>query len=100
MPDEFISLLEEDLEEAELLLILGTSLQVVPVSMIPDSVRPNCRRVLLNMSLVGDLDLDNPKRDLFHPGNCDDSVQAICRALGWEEELVQQHKTTQFQSTD
>lgn len=96
LPYEFPFLLEEDLPETDLLLILGTSLQVVPVSTIPDCVDRHCRRVLLNKDLVGNLDLNNPQRDLFHEGDCDDSIRSICRVLGWEEELLQQNEKTKL----
>ena len=39
---------------------------------------------------------DDAPRDLFHPGDCDDSVQEICRFLGWEEDLVKQNQSTRL----
>lgn len=81
---------------------------IAPVALIPDQVPSTCRRVLLNRELVGNLDIpdavdgtESPEqtsssssRDLFHPGDCDESIQGICRALGWEEELLQQNEET------
>ncbi|CAB9527182.1 NAD-dependent protein deacetylase [Seminavis robusta] len=58
LPNRFHKLLRPDLQQADLLIILGTSLQVAPVSMIPDLVNRNiCKRVLLNRELVGNLDI-------------------------------------------
>jgi NAD-dependent SIR2 family protein deacetylase len=97
LPDKVPALLGDDLAQADLLLILGTSLQVAPVAMIPDSVHPECRRVLLNRELVGNLNLhgrdeEGQPRDLFHSGDCDESVLAICRHLGWEKELLERNE--------
>lgn len=98
LPDRVFEMLGRDLEEADLLIILGTSLQVAPVSMIPNQVSGSCRRVLLNRELVGRLNVGDSKkkepRDLFFAGDCDSSVQAICEVLNWEEELLQQNKVT------
>lgn len=48
MPPSFHDTLEADLEKADLLLVLGTSLRVTPVSLMPSLVEPTCARVLLN----------------------------------------------------
>ena len=101
LPDRVSELLADDLVEADLLLILGTSLQVAPVAMIPDSVQPRCRRVLLNREFVGNLDLyqesqkENP-RDLFHAGDCDESILSICKVLGWEDLLLKRNEAAKI----
>jgi hypothetical protein len=51
--------------------------------MIPDMV--SCRTVLINRERVGN-DID-----LFVQGDCDDCTRNIARALGWEDELDEQH---------
>ena len=75
------------------------ALMVGPVNMIPEHVRKDCPRVLLNRELVGTFCRRNgPKtrkksydtssqRDVFHGGDCDDSIKMLCRVLGWDEEL-------------
>jgi len=69
-----------------------------PVAMIPNQVPYSCRRILLNHELVGHLNITETKeeepRDLFHSGDCDSSVQAICRELNWEDELYQQNESS------
>jgi len=89
LPDRFHTLLKQDLPVADMVLILGTSLQVAPVSMIPDMVGRKCKRVLLNRELVGDLDLDDDERDLFHAGDCDAAIQQLAAALGWQDDLLE-----------
>jgi NAD-dependent SIR2 family protein deacetylase len=84
LPDRFHSLWRGDTKSADLCLILGTSLQVAPVSMLPDMV--NCRRILFNRELVGDFG-DREGDDLFHGGDCDETIGLLAQALGWEGEL-------------
>lgn len=92
LPDRFHTLLKPDLREADLCLVLGTSLQVAPVSMIPERV--NCRRILLNRELVGDFSIKK-KSDMFHAGDCDDSILAVAKILGWEEDLLKARASAQ-----
>lgn len=92
LPDRFSHLLPRDLEKADLMLVMGTSLQVAPVSMIPSMVR--CRRILLNRELVGDF--GEGKQDVFHLGDCDDSVTIISSLLGWSEELIETNEKTKI----
>jgi NAD-dependent SIR2 family protein deacetylase len=72
---------------ADMVLILGTSLQVAPVSMIPDMVTDKCKRVLLNRELVGDFDLEDDERDVFYAGDCDDTILKLAALLEWQEDL-------------
>ena len=86
LPDRFSSLLEKDVKEADLLLVMGTSLQVAPVNTIPNLV--SCPRVLFNREKVLP-----PRRmttrssnseqaeDLFVGGDCDNNVVEVCRCL-------------------
>ena len=116
LPDRFHTLLQQDLPVADCCLILGTSLQVAPVSLIPSRVVhrssnssrrnrsatsetttpvPVCKRVLLNREWVGDDCLPgfgmNPSDDVFHLGDCDDSIQILARLLGWQDELQERY---------
>lgn len=80
-----------DLHHADLLLVMGTSLQVAPVSAIPDMV--NCRRVLFNRDMVM---RRMGRNDLFIPGDCDTNVQTLADLLGWGEELAEASATCQL----
>jgi NAD-dependent SIR2 family protein deacetylase len=88
LPDRFHQLLQKDLKQADLLLIMGTSLQVAPVSLIPNMV--SCPRVLFNRDLV----LRMKKKDVFVEGDCDTNVELLCSLLGWDKELLEQNKKT------
>eukprot|EP00934_Nitzschia_sp_Nitz4_P000386 Nitzschia sp. Nitz4//scaffold10_size219509//151320//152594//NITZ4_001447-RA/size219509-processed-gene-0.89-mRNA-1//1//CDS//3329532977//386//frame0 len=90
LPSRFHNLLPKDVKKADLLLILGTSLQVAPVSMIPDMVR--CPRVLINREKV----LSMKHNDLFLEGDCDESIEQLCEKLGWTEDLIKQNNATKI----
>lgn len=62
---------------------MGTSLQVAPVSLIPNMVK--CSRVLFNRERV----LKIKSGDFFIEGNCDDNVEKLCSLLGWSQDLVE-----------
>lgn len=107
LPDRFHTLLRRDMHKADLVLVLGTSLQVAPVSHIPEMVSRKCKRALVNRELVGsfaytcdetyendDLDVTS-KRDVFVGGDCDDRILQLARILGWEEELQEMHRDAQ-----
>jgi len=94
--------IQEDLTKCDLLLVMGTSLTVYPVALLPLLVDHYVPRVLFNRELVGNFcgrhisneeDLscaDSSARvsnDVFVPGDCDNSVRQICRMAGWESEL-------------
>jgi NAD-dependent SIR2 family protein deacetylase len=91
LPDRFHRLLRQDIKEADILLVMGTSLQVAPVSMIPDMV--HCNRVLLNRELV----MNIRSGDLFVEGDCDTNVEKLCTLLGWKKELMEQNAKTKIQ---
>ena len=88
LPDRFHRLLKQDMVKADLLLVMGTSLQVAPVSMIPDMV--HCNRVLFNRELV----MNIRDGDLFVEGDCDTNVTRLCELLGWKDELLAQNEET------
>ncbi|KAG7343400.1 silent information regulator protein Sir2 [Nitzschia inconspicua] len=87
LPDRFHRLVQQDIPKADLLLVMGTSLQVAPVSLIPDMV--SCNRVLFNRDLVMRI---RKRNDIFVAGDCDESVQTLCDLLGWGEALLEAHR--------
>ena len=95
LPDRFHNLLPKDIAKADLLLIMGTSLQVAPVSLIPTMVK--CNRVLFNRDIV----MMMSGGDIFVKGDCDKNVQELCDLLGWGEALLENHeKCSISQSTE
>jgi NAD-dependent SIR2 family protein deacetylase len=100
LPPRFNRLLRSDLDEADLLIVMGTSLTVAPVSLIPDMVNNNCKRVLFNRECVGNFKPNKKKssgnRDVVEEGDCDESIQALCQLLGWHDELLELHRSKQL----
>jgi len=99
LPVRFKNLLHSDLGSCDLLIVMGTSLKVAPVSLIPEMVNSRTPRVLMNRELVGDFvppGVEGNYRDVFQEGDCDDSVRKLCSFLGWEEELLEMNEKTRL----
>lgn len=72
-------------EEADLCIVMGTSLSVQPFASLPSFVAEGVPRVLINRERVGGL--GSRPDDVVILGDCDDGVRKLAQALGWEEEL-------------
>lgn len=83
MPKKFYKS-QATLGEADLLIVIGTSLAVHPFALLPQYVGMRCPRVLINLEEVG---FFHKPDDLIFLGKCDDIIRELCRELGWEEEL-------------
>ncbi|KAG6919240.1 hypothetical protein DXG01_008036 [Tephrocybe rancida] len=85
LPGQFIKKIPA-VGDADLLLIIGTSLTVQPFASLAGMAdRKSCRRVLINLERVGDL--GRRPGDVVLLGECDEIVRELCTALGWQEEL-------------
>ena len=71
--------------EADLMLVMGTSLKVAPCSQLPRLVKEGVPRILINMEKAGDM--GNRDQDLCILGTCDNGVRQLADALGWSDEL-------------
>ena len=71
--------------EADLCIILGTSLSVHPFASLPQFVRESVPRLLVNKEQVGDL--GSRPDDVLLLKDCDSGVKELAAALGWGEEL-------------
>ncbi|KAM7085951.1 NAD-dependent protein deacetylase sirtuin-3, mitochondrial isoform 1-T1 [Molossus nigricans] len=76
-----------DFPTADLLLILGTSLQVEPFASLSEAVRSSVPRVFMNQEAVGPLSWRPRSRDVLQLGDLVDSVERLVELLGWSEEL-------------
>merc|ERR1712079_393896 len=79
----------EDFGKCDLLIIMGTSLKVHPFAGLITRVNDNCPRLLINMEAVATWTLNDPERDFFLKGTCDDGVRELAKILGWGKELEQ-----------
>ncbi|WEW57972.1 Sir2 histone deacetylase Hst2 [Emydomyces testavorans] len=71
--------------EAELCIVMGTSLTVQPFASLPALCREGTPRLLINLTRVGGL--GSRPDDVLLLGECDDGVLKLAEALGWREEL-------------
>lgn len=85
LPSDFIKNIPL-IKQADLLIIIGTSLMVQPFASLAGMPDPRkCRRALINLERV--YDLGRRPGDTVLLGECDAIVRELCEALGWGEEL-------------
>lgn len=109
LPHRFFSLTSEDFPQCDLLVVMGTSLQVQPFAGLVHEVEPHVPRLLINreragednsddalrrlMSMMGQgrstgFRFDEPNmRDVCFQGDCDLGVRELTQLLGWEAEF-------------
>ncbi|XP_068562651.1 NAD-dependent protein deacetylase sirtuin-2 [Cebidichthys violaceus] len=102
LPVRFFTSMKMDFPRCDLLLIMGTSLQVQPFAGLVGRVSKSCPRLLINMEKAGqadplfgllgfgggmDFDSDKAYRDVAHISTCDEGCLALAELLGWKEEL-------------
>ncbi|KAJ6135921.1 SIR2 family histone deacetylase [Penicillium capsulatum] len=71
--------------EADLCIVMGTSLSVQPFASLPSMCSDGVPRVLINLQRVGGL--GSRPDDVLILGDCDAGVRKFAQAMGWEEEL-------------
>lgn len=80
LPNEFFDCIEEDVRLCDMVIVLGTSLKVAPVSRIIEMVDPEIPQILINREVVA-----QPHQfDAELLGNCDAVVAALARELNWD----------------
>ncbi|EFX01019.1 cytoskeleton assembly control protein [Grosmannia clavigera kw1407] len=80
LPDEFSQrLTEHDRDRADLVVVIGTSLKVAPVSEVVPFMPPHVPQIYISRTPVHHINFDI---DLL--GDCDVVVAELCRRLGWD----------------
>lgn len=103
LPARFFSCMQSDFLKVDLLIIMGTSLQVQPFASLIGKAPLSTPRLLINkektgqtdpflgmmMALGGGMDFDSKKayRDVAWLGDCDQGCLALADLLGWKKEL-------------
>ncbi|KAL2257564.1 hypothetical protein VTK26DRAFT_9472 [Humicola hyalothermophila] len=72
-------------QEADLVLVMGTSLQVHPFASLPEMASEDVPRVLFNLERVGSF--GTRADDVLVLGDCDAGVRRLADELGWRDEL-------------
>ena len=80
---------ESDLTNADLVLVMGTSLEVEPFSNIVKLCRNNVPRLLMNRNSVGPFQakISTRKKDLQILGDLISCVEFFVEKLGWSIDL-------------
>ncbi|KAI1315009.1 NAD-dependent histone deacetylase sir2 [Mortierella claussenii] len=79
LPDVFHTSLKEDREQVDLLIVIGSSLKVAPVSDIMHQLPHSVPQILINRTPNHQMEFD-----VQLLGNCDTVVAELCRMAGWE----------------
>ena len=78
LPRRYHEYVKRDRQECDLLICIGTSLKVAPVSEILIDVDDKIPQVLINMDPIKHFNLD-----ISLLGYCDDAAAYLCDRLGW-----------------
>ncbi|KAF3040385.1 Sir2 histone deacetylase Hst2 [Didymella keratinophila] len=84
LPSEFFDNVDL-VRDADLCIVLGTSLSVHPFASLPQQVGESVPRLLINMEQVGTL--GSRPDDVLILKDCDAGVKELTAALGWTDEL-------------
>ncbi|GKY93614.1 hypothetical protein MPSEU_000328800 [Mayamaea pseudoterrestris] len=92
LPPVFFNHLPQDVQDVDLLLVIGTSLRVAPANSIVWRVPRSALRVLVNRDPEGhhlgmNFDEAESKRDYFAAGDCESTLLELMEHLGWLDEL-------------
>ncbi|XP_060118513.1 NAD-dependent protein deacetylase sirtuin-3, mitochondrial isoform X1 [Heteronotia binoei] len=76
-----------DFPMADLLFVIGTSLEVEPFASLAGAVRSSVPRLLINRDLVGPFAYQPQHNDVAELGDVVSGVEKVVALLGWKEEL-------------
>jgi NAD-dependent histone deacetylase SIR2 len=80
LPDLFYDTLNNvDRDAVDLIIVIGTSMKVAPVSEIPQHVKNEVPQILISRDPINHIEFD-----INLLGNCDTVVQELCRRAGWK----------------
>ncbi|KAF9112553.1 NAD-dependent histone deacetylase sir2 [Mortierella sp. AM989] len=81
LPTAFNDSFDEDRDKADLLIVIGSSLKVAPVSDIMHQLPRNIPQILINRTPITHMEFD-----VQLLGNCDTIVAELCRMARWNLE--------------
>ncbi|KAF9583575.1 NAD-dependent histone deacetylase sir2 [Lunasporangiospora selenospora] len=79
LPKTFDRFLEDDRNKVDLLIVMGSSLKVAPVSGIMNMLPSKVPQILINMTPITHMEFD-----VQLLGDCDTIVAELCRLANWE----------------
>ncbi|KAM9753777.1 NAD-dependent protein deacetylase sirtuin-3 isoform 2-T3 [Menidia menidia] len=90
----------KDFPKADLLIIMGTSLQIEPFASLVNTVRSTVPRLLLNRHAVGPFQRTPLRRgDHMELGDLADTVQRFAEMLGWSGEIQELMRSQEASSS-
>ncbi|KAK6191844.1 hypothetical protein SNE40_003433 [Patella caerulea] len=78
-----------DMLQADMVLVMGTSLEVQPFAGIIDSVRWQVPRILFNRDVVGPFRHHRRTKDVVADGDILQTMQKFATMIGWSDEMVE-----------
>lgn len=92
LPSKFFQCVPKDFPQADLLIIMGSSLLVEPFASLVRKVNRNCPRIIINEQEVGkkvgiSYDSRRNRRDVFIRGACDETCMRIINEMNWTEDF-------------
>lgn len=80
LPQDFFSrFTEQDAKSTDLVIVIGTSLKVAPVSEMPNHLPHHVPHIYISMEPIKHVEFD-----IQLLGKCDDVVVELCNRAGWE----------------
>ena len=76
LPDDFYNTIADDKEKCDLLIVMGSSLKVKPVSLVSELINSNTPQILINRER-----LLHKRFDIELLGNCDVIINELCVRL-------------------
>ncbi|XP_014380017.1 NAD-dependent protein deacetylase sirtuin-3, mitochondrial isoform X2 [Alligator sinensis] len=91
-----------DFPMADLLFVIGTSLEVEPFASLAGAVRSSVPRVLINRDLVGPFAYQQQCNDIAQLGDVVSGVEKLVELLGWKKEMQEliQRETQKLDAKD
>ncbi|RKF64589.1 NAD-dependent protein deacetylase hst2-1 [Erysiphe neolycopersici] len=86
LPESFL-LSRSLIRQADLILVMGTSLTVYPFASLPGEAEVGIPRLLVNNEIAGDF--GSRPEDVIVLGDCDEGILKFAEALGWKLDLEQ-----------
>ena len=89
LPTKFFDLLKNDLPKCDLMIIMGTSLQVEPFASLVNKIGKNVPRLLINREVPEVLRSDSSNRDFQLLGDIQTKINELVELLNWSDDLKQ-----------
>eukprot|EP00929_Paragymnodinium_shiwhaense_P080526 TRINITY_DN42000_c0_g1_i1.p1 TRINITY_DN42000_c0_g1~~TRINITY_DN42000_c0_g1_i1.p1 ORF type:complete len:240 (+),score=41.79 TRINITY_DN42000_c0_g1_i1:552-1271(+) len=78
---------ERDFKDCDLILCMGTSLQVEPFAGLMARTPPSVKRIIVNRELPQAIGTPRADKDVVLLGDCNEQIMTLALALGWLPEL-------------